>query len=746
MSNGDIRIAHIADLHFASSKENDSCYSALSSDIARRKPQVIVVTGDIADNYKLSKSDFRKCLAWVKKYLVELCKNCDLDPSDRLFVIPGNHDYRLAGSIPFILKKGCKDLFIEYFEDFAGSRYISSLPLIVGCFDSNTTNYKVNLATGQVLRKEFDKFDNFLDDVKKDLNKELNSIKKIALIHHHPLPVYRVEAVKAFHDREPFHVLLNGGTFLRELIKNGVRLIFHGHRHYRGVWKATYSRYTENTSYLGIITAGTAGKENDDNTYSYNIVDLKQDGSVLIDYRILRGEETYRNVDGGKNEKPFELFSFEESRLFKFRELKNSASCLAERLDRSCEIMPDSGELRSCLVVEGLISRKGPLRGYDRNIQSGTGVFSEKPKISNIQPKGQSIVWEPDGFAEDGIYKGKIKFHPEIGTNSVSFHKSINVPNAMCFVKEDSEAIKGPVEDFDEFVSHGFSKIAAKNLFFSVQFPPNFFPLQPRVSVTDLDGNTHVKEREYCQKRFHYSADRNRAYLFVDYPLFQHQYQIGWGLPSESDVESNLEQEVLGRVTHLKDYFQSLLPDEHQKRKLNDCAEYIYQEIDRSQFIDTTIEDRKLEICLLVFEEKTRQLRYVSHFCREFDESPDYIIFDERIVKGRPISGTAYKTKEGYAGFYVGGPSEGFKGYLRGPICKKNGQSHLTAIIAIPLFFPANSKNIVGILEFSSCSNLSCLLKLDSVNEEEKYKKLKFFSSYIGKKYLEKFIEVFKVF
>ena len=45
-----IKIAHLSDLHFTNVDKNRSCYKTLKDDLPNQKPDLIIVTGDIADN------------------------------------------------------------------------------------------------------------------------------------------------------------------------------------------------------------------------------------------------------------------------------------------------------------------------------------------------------------------------------------------------------------------------------------------------------------------------------------------------------------------------------------------------------------------------------------------------------------------------------------------------------------------------------------------------------------------------
>src|SRR5208337_2829288 len=189
MECGFVRIAHLSDLHLSIYEGDFNPLDAVKADLVNHKPHLIIVTGDIADN--LGKLDLKNSLTKAKSYLELLCKDCGLDLKQHLFVVPGNHDYRFKGILGFW--KRYPDIFKEIFVDYNKTRFISDLNLFIGCFDSNTTNQKINLANGQVLRDEFINFNNSITECKDKFGLQFEGATRVALLHHHPMPIHRSE-------------------------------------------------------------------------------------------------------------------------------------------------------------------------------------------------------------------------------------------------------------------------------------------------------------------------------------------------------------------------------------------------------------------------------------------------------------------------------------------------------------------------------------------------------------------------
>src|SRR5438128_2001906 len=107
-----MRIAHISDLHFTSEMQwppapNErnlpwaAAYMELERDLTSQKADLLLVTGDIANNDIRELRDQGIKSAWyaARAYLEELCGLLGIDPKERLFVIPGNHDTKVIGNI-----------------------------------------------------------------------------------------------------------------------------------------------------------------------------------------------------------------------------------------------------------------------------------------------------------------------------------------------------------------------------------------------------------------------------------------------------------------------------------------------------------------------------------------------------------------------------------------------------------------------------------------------------------------------
>jgi len=713
-----IKIAHLSDLHFTPEKEGASCYKSVQTDLLNLKPDLIVVTGDLADNERLTlnNSNLRKSFEIAKDFLINLCNGCNLEQKERLFVVPGNHDYRYKGCLNFWSKVSSK-LFKEVFEDFLQSKYLPDLNLIVGCFDSNITNHTVNFSTGEVLIEEFNRFNEW-----KSQYKEFATAKKIALLHHHPMPICRAETTGDLIDRPEFLLLRNGGTFMREMLKNGIRLIFHGHEHQRGVSKASFPIGSDIFRNIGVISAASIGKKKKDEEFSFNVVDYYDNGKVKVNYRVRRGEGTYED----ESKEPLELFDYEEARFLCFQDSKSQTPTIAKRLIYTYKILKDKdkGNLEGHTLIESWVSNQElQCEKIDAELRSMSGMFNEPPKYNVILPiHGQKIEWKPQGSPDtNGLQRGVIIFDPPLNKEPIIAESTIEVPNAFFFTKEDRSEVTGGRSE-RESVSQELKNYTAEQLTFHVQFPSEFTPGNPRVEVTDLNGNLQFDETRYCQKRFNYSKTINSAILSINFPLFQRSYNIVWDLPSESEMKiEGISQSELAKATEIKNRLIKLKPIDSDAGKIRNCLENIYKEIINANFLFSGKKDDYLEVCIVVYNKSIGKLQYVAYFCPKIKKLSDSNIWNLQMIKGQPVSGLAFSGNETAIMFC---PKEPFPKdpYIRKPDCLDACNKYFTTIVAFPLDYPLKSGNIVGFLELASCSNESGLFRLsDKVKRESFY-------------------------
>jgi len=310
------RIAHLSDLHF--SKDNIEAWSYAKDILARHKPKLVVVTGDIVNSPSL----FQLALVRREFQCLEDQLEC------KVITVPGNHDVGIFGNLAISpwrskywiifsgqhdkkfldeinsLSEFFKKSFIvrllyraKWFFKFSFLRLTWKLTApsksenrlldlestgwraLIASFDSNS---KLWLATGRVEHGEI-----------ASLEREINSLTaqdksgwlapRIALTHHHAIAIPYSSTKESLTSFEPFLAMRNSGTLLYELGKLEFDLLLHGHKHYSNYVRVSYAAPGFGASEMAVIAAGSATVDQQSaGGNSLNLIDLMPNG--LINY------------------------------------------------------------------------------------------------------------------------------------------------------------------------------------------------------------------------------------------------------------------------------------------------------------------------------------------------------------------------------------------------------------------------------------------------------------------------------
>ena len=189
-----VHLLHLTDPHFTQSFTYDTrpeflkrLERELQGEWRPGKFDLILVTGDVADNAALfwRTGNLQRVFESAKDYFERLCRQEEIEPAERLFVIAGNHDARWKG---LIRSAKSTRLFRGVFEPYTRHRYFPEMKLLVSCFDSNYVRNAYEAARGIVPASEF-------DPVIREARglPGIEEAVRVALVHHHPLPVASAE-------------------------------------------------------------------------------------------------------------------------------------------------------------------------------------------------------------------------------------------------------------------------------------------------------------------------------------------------------------------------------------------------------------------------------------------------------------------------------------------------------------------------------------------------------------------------
>jgi 3',5'-cyclic-AMP phosphodiesterase len=232
-----MQIVQLSDLHIGTLFKND-IFDTIVSEISRLKPDVIVITGDLTDEGLVP--EYERARQEINR----------LDCANTI-VLPGNHDYRHTGYLPFKKFFPTSSTHVHEFED--------AVVFILGTArpdrDEGEVGYRQNL---------------WIEKTMKDYKNKL----KIIAMHHHLIGIPDTGTDKI--------IILDAGDTLRACLQSRVDLVLCGHKHRPWVW---------NLGPLEIAYAGTASSPRFRGFFenSYNIITtMKRKAS--IDIKIVGGK------------------------------------------------------------------------------------------------------------------------------------------------------------------------------------------------------------------------------------------------------------------------------------------------------------------------------------------------------------------------------------------------------------------------------------------------------------------------
>jgi predicted phosphodiesterase len=315
---------HLSDLHFGTSHgfrnqlvqrhrrrvSRESLLEVLLEDLRAsqligsgpdaNKIALVLVTGD------LTCSGDAHEFANAESFLRELCNELGLHIS-QVVVVPGNHD------IEWRDEKGNVDENADYnYFQFTKNLYacesdesflrihrfiISGRPVTLIGLNSCVLETKENAGLGYVGRGQLMRALRFLNELEPEPNSSKNDLR-IALIHHHLLPVNFVEDIDW--ETKRISMTLDADGVLRYLMFANVRIVLHGHQHqpfsadirrilhgFIDPFRGMEHLLNQN---IAVIGGGSIGVErrhlNVVGRNAYNIIDLGRNNDVEIRTRL----------------------------------------------------------------------------------------------------------------------------------------------------------------------------------------------------------------------------------------------------------------------------------------------------------------------------------------------------------------------------------------------------------------------------------------------------------------------------
>ncbi|HYI13419.1 MAG TPA: metallophosphoesterase [Thermoanaerobaculia bacterium] len=538
----EVRIAHISDLHFTSNTNpNEAIWQALRQDLEdeARRPDVIVATGDLVDNpgREWFGRGSERALNAVREYLHSLCKAARIDPADRLVAIPGNHDYRTRGNVASdYLERMFRSVFKNEFEH----RLYPDLRLLILAFDSNSCDSNFDLATGAVADEDL------LDiaDFEKQDAQNWGVATKLALLHHHPMPIAATEGLKKLTEVESFLLLRNAARFMTKMVDERIDLVLHGHRHCPSFSRATYTAGKDVEHTIAVVSAGSVHHD-DLHDRSYNLVTISDGGEIRVERRSLSGNDYV-------HEREWMVRDYRQARELLYARLLGASKgrLHVQRYSSHEHIQRDSGDVVSIERFEGVTSRIDTAVDGFRYTASTTSGY-----VGKIEYESEKINFftAPPTRNPDGSREIATRVEPSIAKTPVTYTSMLRVVNAMYFSRRDRlDATQNTTseESVRNSTSHAYDA-----MHLSVTFPPEHFPKALRMAVRGPDGKPALWEREFVAPHLTVIPAVHTVSFSVEKPLPNYEYAIVWDLPP--DVELKLGAKEAGEADEILDQFNA---------------------------------------------------------------------------------------------------------------------------------------------------------------------------------------------
>ncbi|MGC2322691.1 MAG: metallophosphoesterase, partial [Terriglobales bacterium] len=272
------KIAHISDVHFERLDRDVS--DRLAGALRLVSPNLLIFTGDLVDNFWKIKQ--------AKEWLLQLCTGCQLDPERQLVVIPGNHDYRLYGNFGFRPATG--HCFRKHFAEWNRNRVIlyREYGICIIRVDSNPIIF--GFARGVVSQWQLRRIRAELEALRDEDRRFVAAATKIALVHHHPLPV-------PHEGQDTFLMLEKAQNLIQFLAEQRVDCILHGHKHRAPHSLLSLGTCISSDRVVQVIGAGTAvagGTDRESRGHNFNVITVEDTGLLFAQQYFAQPGEDFR--------------------------------------------------------------------------------------------------------------------------------------------------------------------------------------------------------------------------------------------------------------------------------------------------------------------------------------------------------------------------------------------------------------------------------------------------------------------
>lgn len=672
----DKRIVHISDLHCKSSREWESSFDMLMDDVARNNPDLILITGDIVNN------PFKKSFVLFKNKLEAFCSDNDIDMDLDVVIVPGNHDFKFIGNLRLFKSSKLKDI-IKFSEDKALGIFEKHG---VAIFPYNSIpSTEPFLATGKINKKEISKNRKIIDALEKKYGDLYSECLKIALLHHHPIPIASSDSGKLT-SHDSLMLLANAGTFMREITALKVDIIMHGHKHHNHVSRIKYNVGGGDETEVTVISAGSGCIAKPKK--QYNLIQISPSRVTLVS-KIAEHEGGFMPGD------PIDILPYDKIREIEYR---SSLNCTKDDLSLGsvCKniIISKYGDAdisifyrRAKIAKEGVV-----LDGINFAAKTGLGIIKE------VQPNSTKLHMEyveDKENTESNREVGFLSFGAKINSDYVFFNYDVSyfLLNGFATNRIQFYNMYGHVSATEY---SGFEVDRKYDEFVLVlHLPDNLKPNSVTLEVRNVETNDlHHPEICYQRQNLIFSKPLGVITLKIEKPLVGYIYKVIWDIPnSKKHLERN--SDFLSANHNIALIVKKLLSgDARVNEILTKRLEAVKELLDRNESIE---DDEDVDISFMVFRESSETqtgggrlevINKIGHDSKDFSLS-----------YGLGVAGRAYKLKT--AEFHQRGASAPRYDYYSSDGGAGQGADIHEVLISIPILY-SDFDIIAGVLNVGS--------------------------------------------
>lgn len=768
------RIVHLSDLHFGGTFDCALWDSIVEQLTIHIKPDLILVTGDVVNSPSL----FGLALARNQLLKLGAAANCPV------YAIAGNHDVGILGNLRMWPFKACFDIVFSGTYDkriidagtftehqklrlwrraalragwtvrLGALRMLRSLKphprasigliddrqvdrALIARFDSND---QMLLATGKIREEEILALEGAVSQLRgKDDRRWL--CPRIALVHHHVLPIPHSTTTESMTSFEPFMVLRNAGTLAFELSKLHFDLVLHGHKHYWNAARLTLDSPGQEGSELAVVSAGSATvRYGDAGRNSFNVIDVNPNGSIVHRPIFYGAGGTFAGMQAMRPTQPRLMFSLDTLKRRARLKAMERAECMADVIERNIVIDEDGGGDYHLAVRGFHVFGARRTRQQQLIIALESGAIS--PASVHLGPvssrQGHQLKLDKSGVPNKllviPIDLGRELFGEHDGLSFDATARAVNTFSITEWEAAQLDAL-GPDDTAGIVVRQ-----PAMRMQLSVTFPEILINLEPHlvvqrpasypllgfddmgeicVSMDDVGWVVDQDMTTYEQPQLRQTGERTWQ-LNIDEPMVGFRYQLCWKVKTQ---QPDVSRAVRGRAQQMRRELlrlcepklpAALPPPLQSLRDLGqEALEDAFLAYIEPEFHSSLMASERLGAALYVYDESVRALRMVfEHGTGDFVRGLRPVI-----PLNEGVDGTAFK-KRAPAMYLLSAVLGEEQGYVYYPATPPTDEAAYAVVVAMPVYLgkPAadgiSPEQIIGVFTVVSNARDSGLIKL----------------------------------